>query len=441
MSTSTERSSDQAHALIIGGGLAGLSAARALQEAKVGFDLIEASDILGGRVRTDVVDGFQLDRGFQVLLTAYPECRAQLDYNALHLRSFRPGALIRFKNQWLRVTDPWREPKSLWTMALSPVGSIRDKVGVATLRWRANRGSLDSLYERPATMASEALRSSGCSQGIVDRFFRPFLGGVFLEHDLTTSSRMMDFVLRWFAQGDAAVPAHGMGQIPAQLAAALPAGSVHLNRRVAGLSRDGEEIIADFGGDGEPIRTRHLLLAVEEPAARRLLAGIGLDKRLERRGPMRGVTAMYFAAPAPPMKESMLLLNGDGPSAGLVNNVAFMSEISNAYAPEGQALVSISVIGVPDLPQSRLEESVRTQMSRWFGDDTVAAWSHLATYRIHHALPDQGPPALEPVVRSPELAERVYVAGDYRETGSIHGAMHSGRLAGQELAQAASTLN
>ncbi|MFN0044280.1 MAG: FAD-dependent oxidoreductase, partial [Alphaproteobacteria bacterium] len=246
-----------------------------------------------------------------------------------------------------------------------------------------------------------------------------------------------DFVLRWFAQGDAAVPAEGMGAIPGQLAATLPPESIHLNRRVASLARDGADFIVGFGGDAEPIRSRQLILAVEEPAARKLLAGIGLDKRIERRGPMRGVTAMYFAAPTAPMAETMLMLNGDGPSAGPVNNLAIMSEVSRAYAPEGQSLISISIVGIPDLPQSRLEDEVRAQMRQWFGAESVDAWSHLATYRIHHALPDQGPPALEPVIRTPELAEGLYLAGDYRETGSIHGAMHSGRMAGIALARSA----
>jgi len=165
--------------LIIGAGLAGLCCARRLHEAGVSFQLLEASDDIGGRARTDEVDGFLLDHGFQVLLTAYPEAKQVLDYDALELARFAPGALVRYRGKFRRFSDPWRSPRHLLSTALSPVGSLADKLRVARLRSRVCRGSLEALFERPESTTIESLRSAGFSSQIIEAFFRPFLGGSF----------------------------------------------------------------------------------------------------------------------------------------------------------------------------------------------------------------------------------------------------------------------
>ncbi|MDX1675707.1 MAG: FAD-dependent oxidoreductase, partial [Longimicrobiales bacterium] len=224
----------QRDVVVVGGGLAGLAAAVGLQAGGLDVQLLEASDRVGGRVRTDGVDGFLLDRGFQVLLTAYPEAGRVLDLEALELRPFHPGARIRVGDAFTRIGDPFRRPADLWPTLRSPVGTLADKLRVARLRARsvlqtpgfATRPAYRRLAGDAAGPAGdgsgsttmERLEQEGLSDGMIERFFRPFLGGVFLESELVTSSAFFDFVMAMFSAGSAALPAGGMEAIPRQLA-------------------------------------------------------------------------------------------------------------------------------------------------------------------------------------------------------------------------------
>lgn len=185
--------------LIIGGGLAGLSCAKTLQDAGVACLLLEASEAVGGRIRTDHVDGFFLDRGFQVFSTGYPEARRMLDYAALKLHNFFPGAVIRFHGKWHRMPDPFRHPFTGFQALFTPIGTLSDKLRVVKLRHRALSGTLNDLFHRLETSTLQHLKNVGFSSSMIERFFRPFLGGVFLDQELNTSSRMAEFVLRMFA--------------------------------------------------------------------------------------------------------------------------------------------------------------------------------------------------------------------------------------------------
>src|SRR3954469_1693763 len=218
--------------VIIGGGVAGLCCALRLQEKSIPCVILEASNAPGGRVRTDKVEGFLLDRGFQVLLTAYPEARRLLDYQALRLRTFAPGALVRVQGKLHRVSDPFRQPWTLPATLLAPVGSLADKLAIARLRSHVRQGTSEEIWTRPETSSLEALQSFGFSQRMIDSFFRPFFGGIFLETELATSSRMLEFVFRMFSQGRAALPAAGIGAISEQLAGRLPAGAIRTGARV-----------------------------------------------------------------------------------------------------------------------------------------------------------------------------------------------------------------
>ncbi|MGB7344114.1 MAG: FAD-dependent oxidoreductase, partial [Pirellulaceae bacterium] len=190
---------DSSDVIIIGAGLAGLTCASQLTKAGRSVTVLEATDRVGGRVRTDVVDGYTMDHGFQVLLTAYPACQKILDYPALRLQKFDSGALVRNNGRFAILSDPWRQPTKAIQTALSPVGSLGDKLKIAKLRAASSRGSLDDLYARPHQPTIDRLQSDGFSAAMIDQFFRPFLGGVFLEESLATSSRMLEFVFRMFA--------------------------------------------------------------------------------------------------------------------------------------------------------------------------------------------------------------------------------------------------
>jgi len=406
-------------AIVVGAGLAGLSCARRLVEKGLRPLVLESSDGVGGRVRTDVVDGFRLDRGFQVLLEAYPEARRVLDYRALDLRPFFAGALVRADGRFHRVADPWRHPVDAALSAFAPVGTLADKMRVASLRSAVCAGSLDDLFARPETTTLAALRAHGFSESMIDRFFRPFLGGVLLDRDLGTSSRMLEFVFRMFSLGRTALPALGMGAIPAQLAAGLPDGAVRLSAPVAAVEA-GAAVLAS----GERCAARAVVVACDGPSAARLLSELPAPGS-------RGVTCLYFAAARPPLEEPILVLDGEG--EGPVNNLCVPSALSRAYAPPGQALVSATVLGIPSADDATLEAAVRRQLAGWFGDE-AGAWRHLRTYRIPHAQPSQEVGVLEPAARPVGVRDGIYVCGDHRDTASIQGAMLSGRRAADAVA-------
>jgi phytoene dehydrogenase-like protein len=397
--------------VIIGAGLAGLACARRLQAAGRSFVICEAADRVGGRVVTDLCEGFRLDRGFQVLLTAYPEAQKQLDYAALHLRRFYPGALVRFGGGWHRVADPFRHPIDGLRGAFNPIGSFADKLRVGRLRLRG----FDFSKHAPTLSALQALQAEGFSASLIERFFRPFLGGVFLENELSTTVKKLEFVMRFFAQGDTAVPALGMGEIPKQLAAALPASAIRLGTRVSALAEDGVRLES-----GEFLAARSIVIATELSAADRLL---GNDPNPS---PANSVSCLYFSAATAPINEPIIMLNGEG--HGPINNLSVISAVSSDYAPAGQHLISVSVVdrvaaAVPDL-----EAAVRQQLFEWFGL-CAEAWRLLRIDRISEAVPGQ--PVFER--KSPRLRRGLYQCGDHCGLASLNTALSTGVEAAESI--------
>ena len=403
--------------LIIGAGLAGLCCARKLQEAGVSFQIVEASDGIGGRVRTDEVDGFQLDRGFQVLLTAYPEAQRVLDYSQLELKSFAAGAFSWFAGRLNKLVDPWRVPRMWREVFRSDFGTLGDKLRIARLRSRLKRTSLEQIFRRPERSTKDALQAEGFSQDIIHRFFRPFFGGILLDGELKTSSRMFEFIFKMLAEGDTSVPARGMGEIPAQLGAKLPPDAMRLNARVESL-HENEITLAG----GEALRARTIVVAADGPAAAHLVG--------EAEPASRSVTCFYYSAEEPPVPYPLLVLNGDG--AGPVNNFTVMTQVAPSYAPPGKHLVSVSVLGTQQLTDAQLGGFIIAQMKNWFGP-VARSWRFLRSYRIPHAQPQQFPGALEPPERPVRVRPGVYLCGDHRDTASINGAMVSGRRAAEAV--------
>lgn len=403
--------------VIIGAGLAGLCCARHLNDAGTDFLIVDAADAVGGRVRTDEVQGFLLDRGFQVFSAAYPEAQRMLDDEALDLRRFEPGAIVRYADAFHALTDPWRRPIQGLRSVFSPIGTLGDKLRIARLRSRVMKGSLADQFAVPETTTLEALRQDGFTDSIIERFFRPFLGGIFLDPDLQASSRMFHFVFRMFSKGYATLPAQGMQAIPRQLASKLPAERIRLNTRVTALENGSIDLAS-----GESIRARAVVVATESPVAEQLL-----DQPVSPGS--QGVTCLYFAAEEAPVNEPVLVLNGEG--RGPINNLCVPSLLMPC-APDGQHLVSVTVLGIPDQDDAALEHEVRQQLEDWFGN-AAQHWRHLHTYRIPHALPRQNPPALSPPERPTQLDHGVYVCGDHRDNASIQGAMVSGRRAAEAV--------
>jgi phytoene dehydrogenase-like protein len=374
--------------------------------------VLEASDAVGGRVRTDIVDGFQLDRGFQVMLTAYPELQTQVDMRALDLRPFDPGALVWRNGKGHAVSDPFRKPQTLATTAFAPIGSVFDKARIVVLRARVLRRKSAVLLGGQDVSTDVALRAFGFSTKIINRFFRPLFGGIQLDPHLATSRRMFDVIFRSLSEGQSVLPSRGMHALPLQMASRLSEGTIHLNTRVNTV--EGAKVTL---ASGESITARAVVVATDGPTASSLL-GIPLVES-------RKVGCVYFSADAPPTKEKYVVLDGTG--NGPVLNVAVISNVAPSYAPADKHLIVAALPGVTD---GDLEAMSRQQLRSWWGPQ-VDSWKHLRTYVINHGGPVQKPP-FSPKQRV-DLGNGLFVCGDHRDTGSIQGAMFSGRRCGEAV--------
>ncbi len=397
---------------IVGAGLAGLSCAVELHRRGVDVAVYEASDGVGGRMRSDRIDGFIVDRGFQVALLAYPELHRQFDLDALDFQPFDPGALVWRAGRGSVVADPFRQPRTLWSTATAPIGSLFDKARIAQLRRRLRSMHPARLLAGDDRTTRAVLSDAGFSETIIERFFTPLVGGIQLDPELGDSRRMFDVIFRMLADGDSAVPSTGMQAIPAQLADALPSASIRLGAMVERVDarsvavRDGEHVTADA-----------VVVATEGPTAAALL---GLPPVASK-----SVSSVAFAAPEPPVADRLVVLDGTG--RGPVLNVAVMSNVASTYAPAGRHQV---VAAAPGHPGPGLVDDARSQLRSWWGDQ-VDRWEVIATHRIAHGQPRQAPPfhPKQPV----ELDSGVYVCGDHRDTASIQGALYSGRRCAESV--------
>ncbi|MDZ4855046.1 MAG: NAD(P)/FAD-dependent oxidoreductase [Nitrospirota bacterium] len=405
--------------LIIGAGLAGLACARRLTQSGIACTVLEGSDDVGGRVRTDRVEGFQLDRGFQVFLTGYPEARQTLDYPSLDLRFFHTGAVIRYAGRFHRISDPLRRPQDIVQTLLSPIGSLADKFRMLRLRRDALEHRLCSEVGGPSRSTLDVLQAYGFSAEIQTRFFLPFLRGVFLEQALSTPCWIFELVWAAFSRGEVALPRDGMGAIAHQLAAALPAGTIRLRALVNRI--EGTSIMLE---SGERLPGDALVIATDYITAARLRG------ESPPSGASREATCLYFDAPAPPIRGPWLIVNGD--AEGPVRTLCVLSEAAPSYAPPGRALVSISLSDRLDRADDDLPQTVRRSLRAWFGP-LVDTWRHLRTDRILGALPPVDVLPTRDGGASPRMTAGLYLCGDYCETGTFDGALLSGRKAADAL--------
>ena len=407
--------------IVVGAGLAGLTCAKVLADRGAEVAVFEASDGVGGRVRTDERDGFLLDRGFQVYFTAYPAARRHLDHAKLDLRAFDPGVIIHRDRERSVLSDPRRDPGSLAPSLLSDAATIGDKVRTLRLAASVRQDGWKSASEsRDRDFTSlRYLQDLGFSARIVDRFFRPFYGGIFLDRDLGTSSRVLRFTFKMLASGETVVPARGIGELPQQLASHLPEDAVQLNSPVDELLRD-EERAAGVRSAGAEHESDVVVVATDAPAANRL-AGVPAPEDSV------GQTCLYYASGGLGTGKKIVLNGEDG---GFLNNVVELSNISERYAPTGESLVSAVALGTPEAPDEELFRRGIGDITRWFPDADLRP---LAAYRIPFAQFSQPPGVHGALPANRTATPGLVLAGEYTEDSSINGAMLSGERAAAEV--------
>jgi phytoene dehydrogenase-like protein len=416
-------------AIIVGAGLAGLACARELVRAGRRILVLEAADRVGGRVATDDVAGFRIDRGFQVYNDAYPEGRRQLDLAGLRLGRFESGALVADGDGLRRVADPWRQPAAALGAVLAGTVGLADGLRTARLRHdviaglRAGRIDPDAPGAPGERTTAEELAARGFSPAFIRRFFIPFFGGVFLERSLETAAPVFLFDFAMFALGRACLPAGGMAAIPAQLAAGLPADAVRLGSPARAVGPGMVELAS-----GERLAAGEVVVAVDRSAAAALLPESVRGPWLDRRDKRTRLVA--FAADRSPLARPTLVVSAA--KGGPIDNLTVPSDVAEGYAPAGAALVAVSVREGFAAEGDLLAEAIRDQAAGWFGPQ-VRGWRQLATVRVARALPDESPGARRLRPASPRLAPGLVVCGDHVASASINGSFVSGRRAAAAL--------
>lgn len=466
ISSTVLKASEEASICIIGGGVSGLSAAlTAAQEYKTkNVVLLESSETLGGRVRSDKDEnGFILDRGFAVFIEEYPFAKKLLNYDDLRLHKFLPGALVKLSGseKLERVADPLRIPGDLVTALLAPVGTLLDKIRILPLIFHVRTKSIEELFEEPETDTLSSLKFRWqFSDEMIEKFFQPFLEGIYLGPLNEQSSRMFLFVFKMFSEGAATLPEGGIGAVAQQLVSkATKAGvTICTDTTVNEILENDNNMFALKSSNGTHIvDAKAVIVATEGPVSKHLLSKIkSLEKLMsEDDQPQRAVGCLYYSFQgAAPVDDPILILNGSnlkrGTKSNPINNICFPSTVSASYAPLGYNLCSVTVLksamDAYNGEDAELDKAVRTQLSEWFPEleyDIMNSWKLLRIYRIANAQPSQlyGPAPANVnhgrnsnIFRGYQLPKGVFVCGDHVATATLNGALASGIQAGREAA-------
>ena len=398
--------------IIIGAGISGLVAAINLEEKGYSPIIFEASSSVGGRVKTDVVNGYQLDHGFQVLLEAYPKAKKYLDYKSLELQSFLPGATI-FKNRTSQTLgDPTRSLKLLFPTMTASIGTLSDKLKILKLNTLLKKKTLDEIFSAPETTTLQYLKDFGFSQAIISDFFKPFFSGIFLEPALQTSSRMFEFVYKMFGEGMATLPKAGIGAISEQLRSKLNKTTFHFNTKVKQVS--GQEVLLE---NGDSVHSDYIIIATE---ASHLVSNLR-----EQEVAWKSCVNLYYEADSQEIAKPLIGLVADENTR--INNLFYLNTLETQSRGKKQ-LLSVTVVDDDDLTEQALIATVTSELSTYCGIKNV---NFLKSYVIYKALPALSNLRTDCEASETQLTNTIFLAGDHLLNGSLNAAMTSGERAAE----------
>ncbi len=390
---------------IIGAGISGLIAAYELEQAGYSPVVLEKADAVGGRVRTVEKNGYHLDLGFQVLLSAYPLANKYLDFDALRLRRLESGSQIYVDGKRFLIGDALRNIRLLAPTLLADIGSLTDKVKVLALSRRLKKKSLGAIFDSPETSTLEYLRSQGFSEKIIDRFFRPFFSGIFLEPELRTSSRMFEFVYKMFGEGYATIPEQGIGAISKQLKKKLKTTQFQFGQEVKQVTNERITL-----GNGQELIHNGVIITANASA---LVSNMN-DQAIQ----WKSCTCLYFEVERTNIPEGTIALVAD--KGKLSNNLYAYKDAS------GKQLLSVTTLKHAGKTNEELTQAIEAEVKEYCGIQQI---KHIANFRISEALPDLTHLKMTTAPSESQLTDHIFLAGDILFNGSLNAAMESGRLA------------
>jgi len=399
---------------IIGGGISGLIAARVLEEHGLSATIIEATDRLGGRVKTDLLDGYSLDHGFQVLLTAYPAAKKYLDFDALALQEFLPGSAI-FKNGKQKIIgDPLRNLSLLIPTLVSGIGTVNDKLKILALNRRLKKKSIQNIFAEKEQTTISYLENIGFSEAIITDFFIPFFSGIFLENKLETSSRMFEFVYKMFGEGNAALPKDGIQAIPKQLFEKLKNTTCVFNTKVKSVENGNIKLES-----GETLKSNFTIIATQAS---------GLVSNLKNQATLwKSCDTLYFEVAKREIRKPLIGLIA-APNA-LINNIFYHTSLQTS-ATATKELLSVTVIDRQNLTNKQLVAEVQKELKELCNIDSC---TFIKQYNIPMALPKLQDIEYEMLPSETRLTEAIFLAGDTQLNGSLNAAMIAGERAALEV--------
>ena len=402
---------------IIGAGISGLIAAQVLEKHGYYPVILEQSKSIGGRVQSDVIDGYTLDHGFQVLLTAYPMAQRYLDYDELILQKFLPGAVIFDNGSIQKIGDPFRSVSLLWPTIISNAASFNDKLKIFQLTNSLKAKSIDKIFEEEEKTTLEYLKEYGFSEKVIDHFFTPFFSGIFLETVLKTSSRMFQFVYKMFNEGYAAIPKAGIQAIPDQLGAALQHTIIQYNTAVKRVE-EGKIILADG-----TVLESHFTIIATAPSS--LIQNLNNQETV-----WKSCDTLYFETNEPVISQALIGLVTE--SKSLINNICYPTNFGDSPTTTGH-LLSVTVVKAHNYDEETLVAIVEKELQEYCGIQTNR---FIRCYRIPKALPDLKNVQYSMSPTETNILPRVYLAGDHMLNGSLNGAMLSGEMAARGVIEA-----
>ncbi len=403
---------------IIGAGIAGLYCTKSLLNDGYEVELFEKSDRIGGRMKTDLVNGFQLDHGFHVIQTGYDLTKQIIDYDKLSIKPYEPGAKVirpsKNKSRIWRLSDPFRRPFSSFKDAFGFFASPFDMLRVLKIRRRLKKMSVEEIFAEGDMSTQEWLQSQGFSQSFINRFFHPLFGGIFLESELRTNERLFKFIFRTMSNGDMVLPENGIQAVPTYLADQIPSKVIHLNSRVESFTKDSITI------NGVKKKYDAVIVAYDH---RENLSS-------------KHVWTIYFSASTSPLSSNHIMLNSEIKNTkNIISYISVPSDIQPNYSPDGKSLICVTVVGdkceeLGLINEEQVSSKVIEELFDWFGVISTK-WSLIDVQHIANALPETDSQIFSS--KSSNSTKEYFSCGDYMVHGSLEGTLISAKQTVQEV--------